>query len=93
MPLQRHRLARPYIAKAAFLWYTIAKYVCSVYASSRGGREYEKRKLARCLEMEQAQLVLVYGRRRVGKTYLIHQFFNGSFIVFSGEVLTTDRNL
>ena len=25
------------------------------------GREYEKRKLARCLEMEQAQLVLVYG--------------------------------
>ena len=43
------------------------------------GRDYEKRKLTRCLEMEQAQLILVYGRRRVGKTYLIHQFFNGRF--------------
>ena len=43
------------------------------------GREYEKKKLARCLEMEQAQLIIVYGRRRVGKTYLIHQFFNGRF--------------
>lgn len=43
------------------------------------GREYEKQKLNRCLETEQAQLILVYGRRRVGKTYLIHKFFNGRF--------------
>ena len=43
------------------------------------GREYEKQRLTRCLETEQAQLILVYGRRRVGKTFLIHQFFNGRF--------------
>ena len=45
------------------------------------GRIEECRKLEACLEKEQAQLVVVYGRRRVGKTYLINQFFDNKFAV------------
>lgn len=43
------------------------------------GREYECRRLEKSMEETQAQLIIVYGRRRVGKTYLIEQFFDGRF--------------
>ena len=43
------------------------------------GRQYEYKRLQRCMEEDSAQLVIVYGRRRVGKTFLINQFFNGRF--------------
>ena len=43
------------------------------------GREQECDRLSKCLEEERAQLIIVYGRRRVGKTYLISQFFSGRF--------------
>ena len=39
------------------------------------GREYECERLQECLESENAQLIIVYGRRRVGKTFLINEFF------------------
>ena len=35
------------------------------------GREKEQEKLKEALEKEESQLIAVYGRRRVGKTYLI----------------------
>lgn len=35
------------------------------------GREEECRRLERCMDADNAQLVIVYGRRRVGKTFLI----------------------
>ena len=43
------------------------------------GRAAERERLEKCLRAEQAQLIIVYGRRRVGKTFLINQFFGGRF--------------
>lgn len=43
------------------------------------GRIEECERLEECLEEDSAQLIIVYGRRRVGKTYLINQFFNHQF--------------
>ena len=43
------------------------------------GREKEQRELLNLLEMEESQFCAVYGRRRVGKTYLIRETFNYQF--------------
>lgn len=43
------------------------------------GREKECKSLQECLNAKTSQLVIVYGRRRVGKTFLINQFFNNKF--------------
>ena len=43
------------------------------------GREKEINRLDRAMEENEAQLIIVYGRRRVGKTYLINEYFNGKF--------------
>jgi uncharacterized protein len=43
------------------------------------GREYEMQLLRECRESKESQLVLVYGRRRVGKSFLINQFFDNRF--------------
>ena len=43
------------------------------------GREKEICRLKRVMEEQEAQLVIVYGRRRVGKTYLINEFFDYKF--------------
>ena len=43
------------------------------------GRAAERERLEKCMAAEQAQLIIVYGRRRVGKTFLINQFFAGRF--------------
>lgn len=41
------------------------------------GRKEESKLLAEALASKKAGLVAVYGRRRVGKTYLIHTYFSG----------------
>lgn len=46
------------------------------------GREKEQKILHTVCEEKEARLVAVYGRRRVGKTYLIKQFFNEQFDFF-----------
>lgn len=43
------------------------------------GREKECERLEKCMNASTAQLVVVYGRRRVGKTFLINQYFRNSF--------------
>lgn len=43
------------------------------------GRDYEKRELQNVLKSDNSELVAVYGRRRVGKTYLIRETFNYTF--------------
>ena len=39
------------------------------------GRKYEQQLLESICEQREARMVAVYGRRRVGKTYLIKEFF------------------
>jgi len=43
------------------------------------GRIEEKERLLKYAESDESEFVAVYGRRRVGKTYLIRQTFNGRF--------------
>ncbi len=43
------------------------------------GRQDEVKRLDRCMAENEAQLVLVYGRRRVGKTFLINEYFDNRF--------------
>ena len=42
-------------------------------------RDEEIHRLERCLNETNAQLIILYGRRRIGKTYLINEFFDGRF--------------
>ena len=39
------------------------------------GRKQEQKELRRLYESDEAEMVVVYGRRRVGKTYLVNQTF------------------
>lgn len=56
------------------------------------GREREKAELLRLLEQEESQFCVVYGRRRVGKTYLIREAFNYKFAFqYTGVANTTNR--
>lgn len=50
------------------------------------GRQAEIKILEMILSSKQAELVAVYGRRRIGKTYLIHQLFSkkGVYLECSG---------
>ena len=41
------------------------------------GREAEKRTLEQILNSPNAKFLAIYGRRRVGKTHLIREFFEG----------------
>ena len=43
------------------------------------GRSAEWTRLEECMSEKTAQLVVVYGRRRVGKTFLINEFFDNAF--------------
>ena len=44
------------------------------------GREKEQKKLRNLYESGRAEFVAVYGRRRVGKTYLINEVFNSEIV-------------
>lgn len=50
------------------------------------GREAESRLLERLLLSKEAQLISVYGRRRIGKTHLIREFYRdkGLYLQFTG---------
>ena len=43
------------------------------------GRNDEIRRLDSCMRENRAQLIILYGRRRIGKTYLINEYFHGRF--------------
>lgn len=43
------------------------------------GRKYEIDRLDQCMDSNEPQLIALYGRRRVGKTFLVNHYFNGRF--------------
>lgn len=54
------------------------------------GRKKEQDILRNMMEEEEAKMVAVYGRRRVGKTYLVRQFFDNQFdFYFTGSFNTS----
>lgn len=49
------------------------------------GRELEKEKLEEALTTQRSELIAIYGRRRIGKTYLIREYYSKNVIFsFSG---------
>ncbi len=44
------------------------------------GRFSEKEKLTSALRSHRSELIAVYGRRRIGKTYLIREFYSENFV-------------
>jgi AAA+ ATPase superfamily predicted ATPase len=46
------------------------------------GREHEKRLLRSYMESRKPEFLVVYGRRRTGKTFLIKEFFHNNFSFF-----------
>ena len=47
------------------------------------GRKREKDELMQCLMSKRPEFVVVYGKRRVGKTYLVREFFNKQFSFYA----------
>ena len=53
------------------------------------GRKYEQQLLESVCEQREARMVAVYGRRRVGKTFLVREFFHNEFdFMFTGSYET-----
>ena len=50
------------------------------------GREREQDVLQTCLQSDRPEFLAVYGRRRVGKTYLIKEYFNNRFSFYATGV-------
>ncbi|MBP5257223.1 MAG: AAA family ATPase [Prevotella sp.] len=46
------------------------------------GRQNELKELELCMTSNQSEFVVVYGRRRIGKTFLIRQFFKDTFTFY-----------
>lgn len=56
------------------------------------GRRHEQDLIAEYCETPKAELVAIYGRRRVGKTYLVKQFFNNDFDFYFTGSFDTPRS-
>ena len=48
-------------------------------ASNLIARQRECEELTRCMESDKSEFVIICGRRRIGKTYLVDRFFEGKF--------------
>lgn len=45
------------------------------------GRIREQELLEDYINSDKAEFIAVYGRRRIGKTFLVKQFFDGQFLI------------
>lgn len=50
------------------------------------GRQAEMRRLQELCESPRPEFIVVYGRRRVGKTQLVREFFRGSFAFYTSGI-------
>ncbi|MBR0147258.1 MAG: ATP-binding protein [Eubacterium sp.] len=50
------------------------------------GRKQEQQLLQDCLNSNRSEFVVIYGRRRVGKTYLVKEFFDDRFSFYATGV-------
>lgn len=59
------------------------------------GRGQEMAELQRSMDSDRSEFVIIYGRRRVGKTYLVEHFFDGEydFSFVGGHRLTKAKQL
>ncbi|HMP28343.1 MAG TPA: ATP-binding protein [Saprospiraceae bacterium] len=56
------------------------------------GREHQKRQIARYLNEDRAHFIAIYGRRRVGKTFLVKQYFKNNFTFYCTGLLNGKKN-
>jgi AAA+ ATPase superfamily predicted ATPase len=56
------------------------------------GREHEQILMQQYIESEKSEFVVVYGRRRVGKTFLVREYFAGKFSFYFSGVENTAKN-
>jgi AAA+ ATPase superfamily predicted ATPase len=56
------------------------------------GREKEKKQLENLLKSKKPEFVVLFGRRRVGKTFLIREFYNDDFVFYHTGVANADRH-
>jgi len=57
------------------------------------GRKPEQDTLQRIIESDKAEFVAVFGRRRVGKTFLIREFFDSKFTFYHTGIANTGMEL
>ncbi len=56
------------------------------------GRQEEFYKLKAAVDKDRAQLIVIYGRRRVGKTFIVNEFFENKFTFKHTAVSPFDEN-
>jgi AAA+ ATPase superfamily predicted ATPase len=57
------------------------------------GRKEEQTELQHIIESKQSEFVAVFGRRRVGKTFLIKEFFKNKFAFYHTGIANSDMNV
>ena len=57
------------------------------------GRKREQDILQLCFESHKAEFIAIYGRRRIGKTYLVKQFFNDHFDFYATGIYGVTRSM
>ena len=57
------------------------------------GRKAEKEDFIRFMESEKSEFVVVFGRRRVGKTFLIREYFSNKFTFYHTGMANTEMEI
>ena len=57
------------------------------------GREKERQDLIRLSKSEESEFVAIYGRRRIGKTFLVKETFKNNFAFLHSGVANVDKSL